>query len=56
LWLLKKIHFEEQALVTGNKQSSQADKEVRLTRQASQQGCWACRLYFVAATSSWSSK
>ncbi len=32
-----KIHFQEQALVTGTKQSSQADKAGRQTRQAGKQ-------------------
>ncbi len=41
-----KIHFEEQALVAGTKQSSQAEKADRLTSQAGWQDCQACLLSF----------
>jgi len=41
-----KIHFEEQALVVGTKQSSQADVADRLTSQAGCQGCQGCLLCF----------
>jgi hypothetical protein len=44
-----KIHFEEQALVAGTKQSMQADKADRLTSQAGWQGCKACLFCFMPA-------
>jgi hypothetical protein len=44
-----KIHFEEQALVVGTKQSRQANKATRPTSQADQQGSWACLLCFGSA-------
>jgi hypothetical protein len=43
--------FEEQPLIAGTKQSRQADKAGRLTRQAGWQGSRACLLCFVPATS-----
>jgi hypothetical protein len=45
-----KIHFEEQELVEGTKQSRRANKAGRLTSS------WACLLCFVPATSIGSSK
>jgi hypothetical protein len=41
-----KIHFEEQALVAGTKQSRKADMADRLTSQAGWQGWQACLLCF----------
>jgi len=52
----RKKHFEEQTLVAGIKQSRQADKAGRPTRQANQQGSWAYLLCLVHATSACSSK
>jgi hypothetical protein len=41
-----KIHFEEQALVAGTKQSRKADMADRLASQAGWQGWQACLLCF----------
>jgi len=46
-----KTHFEKQALVAGTKQSKQANKADRLTRQSSLSNLFkACLLCFVSAT------
>jgi hypothetical protein len=51
-----KIHYDEQELLAGTKQSNQADKAVRLIMQAGLQGSWACLLCFVPTTSACSPK
>jgi hypothetical protein len=46
-----KIHFEEEALIAGMNQSSQANKADRLTSQAGRKGSRASLLCFVLACS-----
>jgi hypothetical protein len=44
-----KIHFKEQTLATGTKQSSKANKVRMLTRQTGQKGSQACQFCYAPA-------